>query len=105
MVSKILYTPLSVGLGIGAGIVARKGFDAIWDKLDGSGDGPPSAGDQEASVAKVAAAAALQATTFAVTKAVVDRQGRRFYQHITGFWPGTTVEQAQAKRLEAASSS
>ena len=105
MVSKILYTPVSIGLGIGAGIVARKGFDAMWDKLDGTGDGPPSAADQEASVAKVAVAAALQATTFAVTKAVVDRQGRRFYQHITGFRPGTTAEKAQAKRLEAASPS
>ena len=70
MVSKILYTPLSVGLGIGAGIVARKGFDAIWDKLDGSGDGPPSAGDQEASVAKVAAAAALPLFAFEIWFAI-----------------------------------
>jgi hypothetical protein len=105
VVSKILYQPVSIALGVGAGIAARKTFDAVWARIDDDPEGPPNAGDQEASVAKVALAAALQATTFAVTKAVVDRQGRRFYKHVTGFWPGTTREQAAAKRLEAAESS
>ncbi len=89
VVAKILYTPLSIGLGIGAGIVARKTFDVVWDKIDGpENDGPPNAGDQGSPIGKVVLAAALQATTFAVTKTVVDRQGRRFYYHLTGFWPG-----------------
>lgn len=89
MVSKILYTPLSVGLGIGAGVIARKTFGAVWDRLDGpSGDGPPTPADQASPLPKVVAAAALQAATFAVTRAVVDRQGRRFYYHLIGFWPG-----------------
>lgn len=89
VVAKILYTPLSVGLGIGAGIVARKTFDGLWDRIDGpGGDGPPNAGDQDSPLPKIVLAAALQATTFAVTKTVVDRQGRRLFYHLTGFWPG-----------------
>jgi len=93
VVSKILYQPISIGLGIGAGLVARKTFDVLWDKIDGgSGDGPPKAGDQDSPLPRVVAAAALQATTFAVTKSVVDRQGRRFYYHLTGFWPGDAAK-------------
>lgn len=103
-VSKILYTPLSVGLGIAAGAVARKTFSAIWDKVDDQPDGPPKAGDQAAPLTKVVAASALQAATFAVTKAVIDRQGRRFYYHVTGFWPGKTVEETRRDRLAEATS-
>jgi Protein of unknown function (DUF4235) len=89
VVSKILYTPVGVGLGIGAGFVARKTFNKTWDKLDkSSGDGPPKAADQDSDMVKVVGAAALQALTFAVTKAIVDRQGRNVYYHLTGFWPG-----------------
>lgn len=101
-VSKILYQPVGIVFGIGAGIAARKAFDAIWEKIDDDPAGPPKAADQEAGLGKVVAAAALQAATFAVTKQVVDRQGRRLYLHLTGFWPGTSVEQAAKKRLEAA---
>jgi hypothetical protein len=104
-VSKILYTPLSVGLGLGAGFIARKAFSTMWDRLDDQPDGPPKPGDEAASLGKVVAASALQATTFAVTKVVVDRQGRRLYQHLTGFWPGKTIEQTAQDRAEAASSS
>ena len=59
VVSKILYQPISIGLGIGAGLVARKTFDVLWDKIDGgSGDGPPKAGDQDSPLPRVVAAAA-----------------------------------------------
>lgn len=104
-VSKILYTPVSIGLGIGAGFVARKTFSAIWDRLDDQPDGPPKPGDEAASLGKVVAASALQAATFAVTKVVIDRQGRRVYQHLTGSWPGKTIEQTAQDRAEAAASS
>ena len=63
VVSKILYQPISIGLGIGAGIVARKSFDALWDKLDGEGDGPPKAADQAAPLPKIVAAAAAEVVT------------------------------------------
>jgi len=103
VVAKILYTPLSVGLGIGAGIVARKTFGVVWDKIDGpDNDGPPDAGDQDSPIGKVVLAAALQATTFAVTKTVVDRQGRRLFYHLTGFWPGDKVPAAGDPDADAA---
>lgn len=96
MVSKILYQPISIALGITTSVVVGKAFNQVWDNLDGDGDGVPRADDQAAPMSKVLIGAALRATTFAVTRQLVDRQGRRFYYHLTGFWPGKADPQLVA---------
>lgn len=92
-VSEILYQPMAMALSVGAGIAAGKAVDAIWERIEPGSDGRPLPGDEAASTAKVAFGAVLAASTFAVTKVVVDRQGRRLYKHLTGFWPGEAKPQ------------
>lgn len=83
---KLIYKPFGIVAGILAGVLARKLFAALWDKLDG--DEPPRAKTELASWSRVVAAAGLQGLTFAVVKAVVDRAGARGFEHLFGVWPG-----------------
>ena len=86
MVAKLLYKPFGIVLGIGAAAAARKAFDGAWERSHGAK--PPNATTEEATWGQVLGAAALQATTFAVTAAAVDRAGAKTFRYITGFWPG-----------------
>jgi hypothetical protein len=78
-------------------------FDAVWPRLDRTGDGTvPTATEKNASPARAVAATAVQAATFAGTKAAVDRFGVRVFYHLTGLWAGdpstAELEQKQAKK-------
>ncbi len=93
VVGKILYQPLATAISITAGIAANKAVDVMWERIEPGTDRRPLPGDEDAPIAKVAAGAVLGAATFAVTKVVADRLGRRFFKHITGFWPGDAAPQ------------
>lgn len=83
---KLLYKPFGIIIGIVAGILARKAFNEVWARIDDRE--PPEATTQEASWGKVLGAAAVQGTTFAVTKAAVNRSGAKGFHWLTGIWPG-----------------
>ncbi len=98
MLAKLLYKPLAIVLGIGAGRIAGKAFQATYERAQGTG--PPGATTENATWGQVLGAAALRATTFAVTAAAVDRAGAKAFRHVTGFWPGDE-QPPPAKRLES----
>jgi hypothetical protein len=83
---KIVYKPFGIVLGIIAGIVSQKVFNAVWGIFDK--EEPPKATTEEADWTKVIAAAAVQGVTFRVTRAAVDRLGAQGFQYFTGVWPG-----------------
>jgi hypothetical protein len=83
---KLIYKPFGIILGILAGLVSRKVFEAVWGMLDN--EEPPKPTTKEADWPKVLAAAAVQGVTFKVTRAAVDRAGAKGFHHITGVWPG-----------------
>jgi len=83
---KLLYKPFGIVLGIIAGLVGRKAFEAAWAKIDD--EQPPKARTEQAHWSKVLAAAGLQAAIFAVVRAAVDRAGAKGFAHLTGVWPG-----------------
>ncbi|MBB4661737.1 DUF4235 domain-containing protein [Conexibacter arvalis] len=83
---KLAYKPIGIVVGIIAGLLARRIFDAIWSKIDD--EEPPGPTTEEATWTKVVTAAGVQGLTFAVTKAVVDRAGARGFEHLFGVWPG-----------------
>jgi hypothetical protein len=83
---KLLYKPFGILFGIGAGLVSKRLFDAAWGLVDDAE--PPKATTQDASWGKVLGAAAVQAVTFKVTRAAVDRAGAKGFQHLFGIWPG-----------------
>ncbi|MGI8624116.1 MAG: DUF4235 domain-containing protein [Solirubrobacteraceae bacterium] len=88
---KLLYKPFGIVLGLLTGLLSKKLFEAIWASFDDAE--PPKPTTQEASMAKVISAAALQGVVFKTTRAAVDRYGARGFEHLTGIWPGDRRQQ------------
>lgn len=86
MLAKLAYKPFAIVLGIGAARAAGKAFDTAWESSHGAR--PPKPTTEEATWGQVLGAAALRATTFAVTAAAVDRAGAKSFRYLTGYWPG-----------------
>ena len=92
---KIVYKPFGIVLGILAGLVSQKLFNAVWGIFDG--EEPPKPTTEEADWPKIIAAAAVQGVTFRVTRATVDRLGAKGFRYFTGVWPGEKhQEESQA---------
>jgi len=83
---KLLYKPFGIVLGIAAGLLSKKLFDALWGIFDEQE--PPKATTKHVPWPKVLGAAAVQGVTFKVTRAAVDRAGARGWDHLFGVWPG-----------------
>jgi len=97
--AKILYKPFGVVLTIVASKVAATLFDAVWPRLDRAGDGSvPGPTEHNSSATRAVAATAVQAATFAGTKAAVDRFGVNAFHHLTGLWAGTLSPEEEAQK-------
>jgi hypothetical protein len=95
---KLIYKPFGVILGLLAGFVARKLFDAAWGIFDN--EEPPGATTLHTTWPKVIGAAAMEGVAFKVTRAVVDRVGAKGFAHLTGSWPGEKgQDKSQAAQL------
>lgn len=88
---KLLYKPVAIALGIGAGALAGKVVTTIWTKVDDQ-DRPPEPDLKETSWGLVLAGAALQGMVYAVVKAAVKRGGAQGVEKVTGTWPGKTAD-------------
>jgi hypothetical protein len=93
-----MYKPFGIVLGILAGRVAGKAFNAGWERTQGTK--PPKALTEEATMGQIVGSAVVRASVFAATAAVVDRAGAKAFRHVTGFWPGERRPEP-AGRLEA----
>lgn len=83
---KLLYKPLGIVLGIVAGMLSTKAFAFLWGRIDDQE--PPGPTTRDSPLGKVLMAAALQGMVFRVVRTLVDRQGARGFEYLTGFWPG-----------------
>jgi Protein of unknown function (DUF4235) len=83
---KLAFLPISILGGILAGILARKGFDAIWGKVDE--EEPPRPEHREVRLAKLVIALAIEGAIFRVVKGLFDHGVRRGFARMTGTWPG-----------------
>ncbi len=83
---KVVFKPINLALGIGAGALAGLVFKQVW-KLASGDDDAPDAGDEDRGWGEVLIAAALQGAIFAVVKAAVDRGGAAGVRKLTGEWP------------------
>jgi hypothetical protein len=83
---KLIYKPFGIVFGLLAAMVGKKAFNFVWTKIDD--EDPPKATTEEAAWPKLLISAALQGVIFKVIRVVVDRQGARGYQYLTGVWPG-----------------
>jgi hypothetical protein len=86
-VRKLLYKPVGLLVGAGAGVVAGFVFKKVWQVASGQDDAPDAL-DQDRDWIEILVAAALQGAIFAVVKAVLDRGSAAGVRRLTGAWPG-----------------
>jgi hypothetical protein len=82
---KLLYMPFGIAFGLVGGRAADQLFGVLWSRIDDRE--PPSPRADDAALGKVVAAAALQAATFAATRAAFDRAGANTFHYLFGAWP------------------
>ena len=83
---KFLFLPVSIVLGLVAGLLGRKIFEQAWGLIDE--EEPPDAKHREISVPKLLAALAVEGAIFRLVKGLTDHGARRGYARVTGTWPG-----------------
>jgi hypothetical protein len=87
-VAKLAYKPVGIGGSVLAATAAGAVFKQIWKRVAHE-DVAPDALQSEYSLSKVLLAAAIQGAIFGLVKALVDRGGAKFFEKLTGSWPGS----------------
>ena len=84
---KLVFTPISLALGLAAGIVGRKIFEQIWGLIDD--DEPPHPQHRETGgFAKLLGALVIEGAIFRLVRGLVDHGARHGAARLTGSWPG-----------------
>ena len=83
---KIVFTPISIVLGLLAGILGQKIFEKLWSLVDDQE--PPSPEHREFSWPKLFAALLVEGAIFRLVKGLTDHGVRRTFAKATGSWPG-----------------
>jgi len=83
---KLIFTPISIVLGLVAGIVGKKVFEQVWGLIDD--EEPPKPEHRQFSWPKLIAALALEGAIFRLTKGLVDHGSRTSFAKVTRRWPG-----------------
>lgn len=88
--AKILYRPVGIVSSIAGGLIASMLFKQIWKRVSrGEGADPPTPLQSEYAFKEILLAALLQGAIFAAVKAIIQRQGAKGFQRVTGEWPGS----------------
>jgi hypothetical protein len=83
---KLVFTPMSIVLGLIAGLIGKKIFEQIWGLIDE--EEPPHAEHREISYVKLVAALLLEGAIFRLVKGLTDHGARTGVARMTGTWPG-----------------
>jgi len=83
---KIVFTPVSIILGLIAGIIGQKIFEKLWSLVDDQE--PPSPEHREFSWPKLIGALLVEGAIFRLVKGLTDHAARRTFAKATGAWPG-----------------
>ena len=84
---KFLYLPFAIIAGVIGHRTGRKAFQAVWARLGGETEKPPSPKAGRVGLAQVAGSAALEAATIAGIAAAVQQLTARVFHHLFGAWP------------------
>jgi hypothetical protein len=87
---KILFLPFKVGASKLSVIVGKRVYDRLWSLIDGRT--PPVPESRSASMGRLALSLGLQGAVFSVVRGLADNGSRRYFQKLTGRWPGKEPE-------------
>jgi hypothetical protein len=90
---KFVFTPISIILGLIAGLVGQKIFERLWGLVDD--EEPPSPKHREFSWPKLIAALLVEGAIFRLVKGLTDHGARRSFAKATGAWPGEEEPQPE----------
>jgi Protein of unknown function (DUF4235) len=83
---KFVFTPVSLLLGLVAGLVGQKIFEKLWGLVDD--EEAPSPELREFGWPKLIAALIVEGAIFRLVKGLTDHGARRAFAGATGTWPG-----------------
>lgn len=83
---KLIFTPISIVLGLVAGMIGKKLFERIWGLVDD--EEPPRPEHREFPWPKLVGALLVEGAIFRLLKGLVDHWTRRSFARLTGSWPG-----------------
>ncbi len=83
---KVIFTPFSIGIGLLAGMLARKVFDALWGVVDD--EEAPNPKYREISYVKLVPALLVEGAVVRLVRGFVDHGLRHGFARTTGSWPG-----------------
>jgi hypothetical protein len=83
---KFVFAPISIVLGLVAGMIGSKIFERIWGLIDE--EEPPQPQHREFSWPKLVAALVIEGAIFRLVKGLVDHGSRTSFAKLTGAWPG-----------------
>jgi Protein of unknown function (DUF4235) len=82
----LIYKPFGIVLSILGGVLGRRIFDFLWEKVDD--EDPPEATTHQTTWGKLFAAAAMQGLIFRLARVVTARWGAIGWHYLAGNWPG-----------------
>jgi hypothetical protein len=83
---KLIFAPISIVVGLLAGMVGKKIFEQLWGLVDE--EEPPRPEHREFSWPKLIAALVFEGAIFRLVKGLVDHGTRTTFARATGSWPG-----------------
>jgi uncharacterized protein DUF4235 len=83
---KAIFTPFSIGIGLVAGMLARKVFDALWGVFDD--EEAPNPKYREIDYVKLVPALLVEGAVVRLVRGFVDHGLRHGFARTTGSWPG-----------------
>lgn len=83
---KALFTPLSLGLGLVAGQLAKKIFDFVWGLVNE--EEAPRPKHREIAIAQLVVALLVEGAIARLVRGLVDHGTRHGWARLTGEWPG-----------------
>jgi hypothetical protein len=84
-VARLMFAPVRLVSRRLAPRLAAQLFATVWQAVDDAP--PPRAADRQRSVARLAAALALEGACTAVVRGMLDQLSRRQFARLTGRWP------------------
>jgi hypothetical protein len=86
-------TPIGLVLGLAAGQVSKKIFDAVWSVFDD--EDAPRPKHREVPLPKMLLALLVEGAIFRLVRGLVDHGSRHGWARLSGSWPGEERPEAE----------
>jgi hypothetical protein len=83
---KLIFRPVSIVVGLLAGLLGKKLFRGLWSVVDERE--PPKPEQRPVAIGPLALALAIEGALFRLVKGLAEHGSRHAFAQLTGSWPG-----------------